>query len=52
MIELEIREPGQGKLTTLIDACRLEETIAENMPYADAGTTFIVNGIVIARKEG
>ena len=44
MIELEIREPGQGLLVTLIDKDTVAEVIAENLPYVAEGTRFFVNG--------
>lgn len=50
MIELEILEPGEGELTTIIDRGQLDETIAENMPYVTIGTLFIVDGRVVATK--
>ncbi len=50
MIKLEIIEPGEGELTTLIDRARLTETIADNLPYVAAGTLFVVNGEVIETK--
>ncbi len=51
MIELEIIEPGEGELTTIIDRAQLDETIAENMPYAAIGTQFVVDGRVVATKS-
>lgn len=51
MIELRIDEPDEGELTTLIDRSRLEETIAENMPYVAAGTRFYVNGELVATVD-
>ncbi len=51
MIELHINEPNEGKLVTLIDSTRLQGTIDENMPYVAIGTTFVVNGLVVATRR-
>lgn len=47
MIELHIHEPGEGRLSTVIDRARLDETIADNLPHVAPGTTFEVNGEVV-----
>ncbi len=51
MIELEIIEPGEGDLSTIIDRGSLDETIMENMPYVAIGTQFVVDGRVVATKS-
>jgi len=51
MIELEIREPGEGELTVIIDRSRLDETIIENLPHVAIGTEFLIGGRVVAIKS-
>ncbi len=50
-IELEIIEPGEGDLSTIIDRGSLDETIMENLPYVAIGTQFVVDGRVVATKS-